>query len=143
MLKEEDMEGTLGVDLEEDIKTEPVPYGSFVLFNNLIPHRSLQNFSTDIRWSVDLRWQSPKHNMGFYNIQDGILFRSPDQPNLSPDWDKFFSVDRKEVWQRKYAKSVEASTGDFDTRITGPWIGKWEIVQHNPHTDLFSKLTGR
>lgn len=25
----------------------------------------------------------------------------------------------------------------FDTTITGPWIGRWEIVNHNKHTDAF------
>ena len=25
----------------------------------------------------------------------------------------------------------------FDTTITGPWIGRWEIVNHNRHTDAF------
>ncbi|GFN79695.1 phytanoyl-coa dioxygenase 1-like [Plakobranchus ocellatus] len=139
----ENMRDTLGVDLKRDIVTEPVPYGGFVLFNNLIPHRSLPNLSDEIRWSVDLRWQSPRFNYGFYDIQEGILFRSPNQPNLVPDWDKFFSVDRKEVWRKKYAKALsdEKDDGQFDTRITGPWIGKWETVNHNAHTDLFQQMT--
>lgn len=25
----------------------------------------------------------------------------------------------------------------FDTTITGPWIGRWEVVNHNKHTDAF------
>lgn len=25
----------------------------------------------------------------------------------------------------------------FDTTITGPWIGRWEAVNHNKHTDAF------
>ena len=28
-----------GVDLEEDVKVEPVEYGGFILFHNLTPHR--------------------------------------------------------------------------------------------------------
>ncbi|RUS87419.1 hypothetical protein EGW08_004794 [Elysia chlorotica] len=143
MLQEEKMRDTLGVDLAKDIVTEPVPCGSFILFNNLIPHRSLPNVSNQVRWSVDLRWQSPHHNYGFYDIQDGVIFRSRDQPNLVPDWEKFFSVDRKEVWRKQYAKAVSEGPdeGQFDTRITGPWIGKWETVHHNSHTDLFQQIT--
>jgi hypothetical protein len=141
MLKEEDMRDTLGVDLDKDVIVEPVGYGGFVLFNNLTPHRSLPNESNDVRWSVDLRWQSPRHDYGFYKIQEGILFRSPDQPNLKPDWTKFFSVDRKEVWQKKYAKLGGTTDWEFDTRVTGPWIGKWEIVNHNANTELFQNLT--
>ena len=30
----------------------------------------------------------------------------------------------------------------FDTTITGPWIGKWEIVNHNKHTDAFKPAEG-
>jgi len=146
MLHEADMKETLDVDLDKDIVTVPVPYGSFVLFNNLIPHRSLQNVSQDVRWSVDLRWQSPRHSYGFYDIAQGIVFRHPDQPDLQPKWKEFFAVDRKEVWARKYAKEIPPSSPsmkDLDTRITGPWIGNWEIVQHNDHTRLFSNMTGR
>lgn len=30
-------------------------------------------------------------------------------------------------------------TGEFDLTVTGPWIGRWEIVHHNVHTDTFFK----
>lgn len=66
---------------------------------------SLKNTSNDIRWSIDLRWQSPKVDYGFYGIADGILFRK-DGKDVEPDWEKFLSVDRKEVWQKKYFKQV-------------------------------------
>ncbi|KAH9500741.1 hypothetical protein Btru_076372 [Bulinus truncatus] len=131
----------LGVDLNKDILTEPVSYGGFILFNNLTPHRSLPNNSNDIRWSVDLRWQSPRHPYGFYNIQDGILFRSADQPNIRPDWKSFFAIDRKLVWQQKFSKKEKLENDEFDTRVTGPWIGQWEVVNQNDHTDLFQQIT--
>ncbi|CAL1525916.1 unnamed protein product [Lymnaea stagnalis] len=141
MLAHEVMRDALGVDLEKHIIPEPVPYGGFILFNNLTPHRSLPNNSNDVRWSVDLRWQSPKLPYGFFGIQDGILFRSPGQPDLKPDWKAFFSVDRKLVWQQRFSKEGDDANNEFDTRITGPWIGKWEVVNHNAHTDLFTKIT--
>ena len=65
------------------------------------------NYSDEIRWSVDLRWQSPKHHWGFYDIGEGILFRSAGKQVEKPDWEKFFSVDRKEIWQKKYFKQVK------------------------------------
>ena len=65
-------------------------------------HCSLPNVSNDVRWSIDLRWQSPREDFGFYGIQQGILMRSPGQPDLKPDWDEFFKVDRKTVWQKRH-----------------------------------------
>lgn len=67
---------------------------------------SLMNYSNEIRWSVDLRWQSPKHHWGFYDIGEGVLFRSAEKEIKEPDWEKFFSVDRKEIWQKKYFAQV-------------------------------------
>lgn len=136
LLEEDEMEYNLGVDLKNDIITCKVPYGGMLLFQNLIPHRSLSNSSNNIRWSCDLRWQSPNEKWGFYNLQEGILFRSENQPNLIPDWQKFLSVDRKVEWQKRYSK--EASIDEFDTRVTGPWFGRWEIVHHNRHTESFN-----
>ena len=63
---------------------------------------SLPNYSNDVRWSVDLRWQSPHEKWGFYDIAEGILFRSAADPQLKPDWEKFLSVNRKEEWQKRY-----------------------------------------
>ena len=69
-------------------------------------HHSLANHSNDVRWSIDLRWQSPHENWGFYDIAEGIVFRTASDGDVKPDWDKFLSVDRKEVWQKKYFKQV-------------------------------------
>lgn len=137
-LSEEEMKNTLDIDTEKDLATVPVPYGGFLLFSNIIPHRSLPNISNDIRWSIDLRWQSPFENYGFYDIAEGIVFRSSTEPNIQPDWNKFLSVDRKEVWQKKYFKQV-VETDQFDTTITGPWIGRWEVKNENRHTNAFTK----
>ncbi|XP_041369338.1 uncharacterized protein LOC121383399 isoform X2 [Gigantopelta aegis] len=141
-LEEEEMAKTLGVDLKNDISIEPVPYGGFILFHNLTPHRSGANTSNDTRWSIDLRWQSPSHNWSFYDIQDGVVFRSSTDPDVKPDWDKFLSVDRKEAWENKYSKKevTSGSEPEFSTVITGPWIGKWEIVNHNKHTEAFKQF---
>ena len=73
---------------------------------------SLANVSNDVRWSIDLRWQSPHENWGFYDIAEGILFRTARDGDVTPDWDKFLSVDRKEVWQKKYFKQVRFHFGD-------------------------------
>ncbi|XP_014791187.1 uncharacterized protein LOC106884357 isoform X1 [Octopus bimaculoides] len=136
-LAEEEMQKTLGVDLERDIITCHVPYGGMLLFQNITPHRSLLNISNDVRWSVDLRWQSPKEKWGFYNLQEGILMRSEKQPNLEPDWEKFLSTDRKTEWQKRYSKKDENIDDEFNTCVSGPWFNRWEIVHHNRHIESF------
>jgi len=30
-------------------------------------------------------------------------------------------------------------TDEFDTTVTGPWIGRWPITHHNRHTELFQQ----
>jgi len=67
---------------------------------------SLRNKSDKVRWSIDLRWQSPHENWGFYGIAEGILLRSADQSRVLSDWNKFLSVNRKEVWQKRHFSKV-------------------------------------
>lgn len=70
--------------------TVPVPKGSVLFFNNLIPHQSLENHSQGVRWSFDLRWQNPDLDSGF-DGKPPIMMRDPDDPDMTPDW---------EVWVR-------------------------------------------
>ena len=65
-LEEEEIEQTLGVSVERDLVTCEVPFGGVLFLNNSIPHRSLENYSDKIRWSLDLRWQHPDKSNGFY-----------------------------------------------------------------------------
>jgi ectoine hydroxylase-related dioxygenase (phytanoyl-CoA dioxygenase family) len=69
----EEIEATLGADMERDVVTCEVPFGSVLLLNNLIPHRSLPNYSPAIRWSLDLRWQRGGEPNGFSGIKPSIL----------------------------------------------------------------------
>lgn len=32
-------------------------------------------------------------------------------------------------------------TDHFDTTVTGPWIGRWEITNRNKHTEAFTSAT--
>lgn len=136
MLDEEEMENELGAQMYRDVVTLPIEYGGFLLFHNLTPHRSLQNVSTDVRWSVDLRYQSPKENWGFYGIGEGVVMRSSTENITKPDFFKFLNTDRKEIWQKRYFKQVNESD-PFDTTMVGPWMGQWELINHNRHTTNF------
>ena len=61
---------------------------------------SLPNKSKDIRWSLDLRWQSADKNVGFYDLKHGLLMRSSKEKNFKIDWEPFNAIDRS-VAQKK------------------------------------------
>ena len=69
----------------------------------------MPNTSDDIRWSLDLRWQSPRHHWGYYGIVDGILLRTEDGPLKQPDWQTFLTVNRRVRWLKDYAKLKHVS----------------------------------
>lgn len=139
MLEEEEMKKTLGVDMDNDVITCPVPYGGMLLFNNLTPHRSLPNISNQIRWALDLRWQRPDQPFGLYGLKDGLLLRK-DGKTVEPDWEKFESVDRTTVQKMSVEGFVDVIVDEeFDTTIQGPWMKKWQITHMNTHTDAHER----
>lgn len=143
MLEEEEMEKKLDINVDKDKVICRVPYGGMLLLNNMIPHRSLPNISSQTRWSLDLRWQNPKLPNGFYNLKDSVLMRTEDNPNMTVDWDKFEGIDRHEL-QKKSVEDMKdtipnAEDDDFDTTIQGPWMKKWEIVHVNQHVSKLDK----
>ncbi|XP_060578408.1 uncharacterized protein LOC132735471 [Ruditapes philippinarum] len=132
------MKKTLGVDLERDSRILPVKCGGLILFNNMIPHRSLPNVSEGIRWSVDFRWQRASDPGGLWGMKDGVVMRNSKDPNFKLDWTSFDAVNRHIV-QTEYIKGGKADLEEeeFDTTIQGPWMKKWEIVHMNKHVDRF------
>ncbi|KAJ7374243.1 hypothetical protein OS493_007322 [Desmophyllum pertusum] len=141
-LAEEEMKKTLDVDFEKDIALCEVPFGGVLFINNLVPHRSLENFSDKIRWSMDLRWQNPDKPNGFYGLKENILLRTSTDPNYTVDWAEFASRDRAKLQKAHVDVQAKLEKEDikldkdpeFDTTIVGPWMGNWEIVHHNKHT---------
>lgn len=137
ILEDQEMKDKLGVDMEKDIKTIPVPYGGLVLFNNLTPHRSLPNMSNEVRWSLDLRWQRAQDPDGLWGLKKPVLMRKKDDPDFKIDWTEFDSVDRhaKQKQAAAGAEMPEIHDTEFDTTLPGPWMKKWEIVHMNKHTE--------
>lgn len=129
-IEEAEMESTLGVDIERDTVTCEVPMGGVLFLNNCIPHRSLENRSDKIRWSLDLRWQRPDKPNGFYGLKDCLTMRRKSQANISIDWEPFASWNRTKV----QSEVVGHFEDNFDTTVHGPWMKRWEIVHHNEHT---------
>lgn len=145
----------LGVSEATDVVTCEVPLGSALFLNNLIPHRSLNNLSDNIRWSLvsfagrggamqlpnapllaqDLRWQAAGEPNGFWNLKESIPMRRGGDESFNINWEGWADVNRAELQD-------EATRGDvadrFDTSISGPWMGcYWDVVHHNKHTKTY------
>jgi hypothetical protein len=123
MLEDEEMRQTLGCDLEKDVVSCPVSLGGVLLFNNFIPHRSTDNTTNRIRWSLDFRWHEVGKPTGFYGLKETVRMRSSTDDHFEIDW-----------------KSFNEKEAEFDTTIPGPWMKKWEIVHHNRHTAVMAKI---
>ncbi|XP_019644504.1 PREDICTED: phytanoyl-CoA dioxygenase-like isoform X1 [Branchiostoma belcheri] len=123
----EEMEKTLGCDMERDLVTCEVPYGGVLFLNNCIPHRSLENYSDEIRWSLDLRWQDPNKPSGFWGEKDLVLMRTAKDPGYKPRWEEFLHDEGEE-------EDGKVNPADLEPTIQGPWMLRWEIVHHNRHT---------
>ena len=136
-LAEEEIERTLGVNMKTDVVTCEVPLGGMLLLSNCIPHRSLENYSDKIRWSLDLRWQDPGKPSGFEGLKDYILLRTASNPNYKADWKDFATADRNQL--QKESLGIEGD--EFDTTVHGPWMTRWEITHHNRHTEALRKAT--
>jgi len=100
-----------------DIVTCNMELGSFLLINQLIPHRSTENLSQKIRWSVDLRWQRPDEISGFEGVKDPILMRSAD-PGFQMDWGGWTTRSR-------ISAALQENEGKFDINVMGPWLERW------------------
>ena len=102
-----------------EVVTCEMPMGSLLLINQLIPHRSTENHSDKIRWSVDLRWQRPNEPSGFDDVKECILMRTARDPGYQIDWTGW-------ARQNRIADAMDQKAVDpFDTTVTGPWLHRW------------------
>ena len=142
----------LHVDPVKDLVTCEVPFGSVLFLNNLIPHRSLPNLTDSIRWSFDLRWQSPHLPGGFYGLKKPILLAKADDPSYTPDWRSWAEVERAtlqtsaqsptaaEAERQKELEKEGGKEDEFETRIAGPWMARWPMVNENRHTHYWKTI---
>ena len=94
--------------------------GSVLFINQLIPHRSLENHSDRVRWSVDLRWQRPDEPTGWEGYLDLMEMRRGGDPAFRPDWDGFFAR-RARTFEGFRALGADS----FDVTVEGPWLERW------------------
>lgn len=69
----------------------------------LFPLCSIPNPSNKIRWSYDLRFQSHTEPWGYYDICEGLKFRSKGM-DVEPDFVGMKAVNRPARWQKRYLK---------------------------------------
>jgi hypothetical protein len=103
-----------------DVVTCEMKLGSVLFLNQLIPHRSLENRSDKIRWSVDLRWQDPKLPSGDQGGAGVIVMRKASDPSFTVDWDAWAAEQR-----RSYEIARGLSGAAFDTTVSGKWMDRW------------------
>ncbi|MFI5202310.1 MAG: phytanoyl-CoA dioxygenase family protein [Candidatus Kapaibacterium sp.] len=112
---------------EGEIVTCEMRKGSVLLLNNTIPHRSTENFSNIIRWSIDLRWQRPGEPSGMESIKESILMRTANDPNYQPDW-KEWAARSRQVGLQDVLAERDRPISEADAKVTGPWMARWNIV---------------
>src|SRR5262249_12198560 len=100
-----------------DIVTCTMNFGSVLFLNQLIPHRSTENLSDKVRWSVDLRWQDPKLPAGDEGGAGVIVMRKASDPSFQVDWDAWAGEQRK-AYERHRGLSKK---DPFDTTVSGMW----------------------
>jgi hypothetical protein len=102
-----------------EIVTCQMPMGSLLLINQLIPHRSTENYSDKIRWSVDLRWQHPDEPSGFEQVKECILMRTARDPQHRIDWTAW-------AQRNRITEAMDKPAADpFDATVSGPWLQRW------------------
>jgi ectoine hydroxylase-related dioxygenase (phytanoyl-CoA dioxygenase family) len=110
---------------EGEIVTCAMEKGSVLLLNNLIPHRSTENLSDIIRWSIDLRWQRPGEPSGMEGIKEPILMRTFGNPNYKPNWEEWSAVSRQ-VGLHDVLAERNRPVSESDAKVSGPWMNRWE-----------------
>eukprot|EP00041_Stephanoeca_diplocostata_P030762 m.939477 g.939477 ORF g.939477 m.939477 type:complete len:270 (+) comp23823_c1_seq31:85-894(+) len=102
--------------LEEGVNkvTIPAKAGSILIFPGTTPHRSLNSFSDNIRWSCDFRLHPKvaarpgKSDLDwFYGLKDSLLLREDMRinPTFTPDFSQWADTDRTEC--QDAAKGVD------------------------------------
>ena len=93
--------------------------GSMLWHSNTMVHRSTENASDRVRWSVDIRYQNPGEPTGLGAI-DLAPMRKADTPDYRLDW---------EQWTAHQAGGIQKYRAlddeNFDYSPQGPWLERW------------------
>ena len=134
--------------------TIPCKAGGVLIFPGTTPHRSLDSFSDNIRWSCDFRLHPKKARRPgkggdldwFYGLKDSLLLREDPKvdPHFKPSFADWAAVDRTEVQDKAKLgdAKAEAAKETFDPVIVGPWMDLWDLETDvrglpNQHVDTY------
>ena len=110
---------------EDKVVTCEMQAGSVLFLHQLVPHRSLENFSDNVRWSVDLRFQNPKDEAGFHTgLIEPIIMRKSEDSNYQPDWDSW--VRGHAAAQKNFRDTRAEKKDEFDSTMEGAWLTRWD-----------------
>ena len=78
-------------------------------FEIVLPLRSLDNISDEIRWSIDLRYKKTGLPSGVHGLKDDVILRSSKDRNMRIDWSKFKNIDRHKLKLDKTGNRIDVS----------------------------------
>ena len=108
---------------EGEVVTCEMPLGSVLFLNQLIPHRSTENLSQHVRWSIDLRWQRPDELSGFEGIKECILMRTANDRDYRIDWASWSQQNRI---TDAFLEGDGPREDEFNAMVSGPWMERWQ-----------------
>jgi len=85
----------------------------------MVPRRSLDNLSNQIRWSLDLRWQRPDLPNGFYGLKDCIVMAKAGEAGYAPDWTHWARQDRTPMQKAAVSADRLAEVSEADKEAAG------------------------
>lgn len=103
---------------DTDIISCEVPVGSIIISNQLIPHRSLPNVSSETRWSIDFRYQKPGMFSG--TNKKPLLMRRhlrAESLNVKKAHDLFVSTDVSSLDDEQFHMAHRGH----------PWLERWGV----------------
>ena len=109
---------------EADIVTCEMKKGSVLWHGNRIVHRSTENTSDKVRWSVDLRYQRPDEPTGFFEDSTLPPMRKSDDPGYRLDWEAWITAEHG--GKQDFKEYIGAEDEGFDfAPPDAPWIERW------------------
>lgn len=107
----------------DSIVTCEMKVGSVLFLHNMIPHRSLENHSDGVRWSVDLRYQDPAQPSGMAtHTEEPMVMRKADDPTFKIDW-AYWTAEFKRIHDSHRGR---IASDKFDTTVDGVWLERWK-----------------